>query len=237
MPPEFHMDALSPIIEADSLYRSFTSNEHETHVLRGVTCRFFKGEIISIMGASGVGKTTLIHLLSTLDTPTRGSIRLFGTPVTSLTGNELARLRNQRLGFVFQMHHLLPEFSALENVYMPYLIGGKKPLDANKYAKTLFDLLGLSDRMLSPVKSLSGGEQQRVALVRAMINRPEILFADEPTGNLDESATESIGELFELLNRKFGTTIVFVTHNPKLEQIATRKFVLSKGILEERDHD
>ncbi|WP_279614875.1 ABC transporter ATP-binding protein [Dissulfuribacter thermophilus] len=202
-------------------------------VLKGLSCSFFQGEIISIMGASGVGKTTLIHLLSTLDRPTRGKVLLFGTDVSQLGSNELARLRNERLGFVFQMHHLLPEFSAIENACMPFLIQGASLKKVKEHAKKLFDLLDLSDRINSPVKLLSGGEQQRVAIIRAMVKQPDILFADEPTGNLDEAATDKVAELFSLINREFGTTIVFVTHNPRLSRIATRTFLLSKGVLEE----
>ncbi len=229
--------SLEPIILTRSLERSFKSNGLVTQVLKGVDCAIYENEIVSIMGASGVGKTTLIHLLSTLDTPTGGEVWLFGRDVTKLSSNELASLRNRRLGFVFQMHHLLPEFSALENVCMPFLIRGTPMKEAEKYAKRLFDLLGMSDRMSTPVKRLSGGEQQRVAIARAMVTGPDILFADEPTGNLDESATDSIGELFRLLNRELGTTIVFVTHNPRLAKIATRRFVLSKGVLEEIPND
>ncbi len=224
---------LEPIILARSIERSFKSNGVETQVLKGVDCAIYEHEIVSIMGASGVGKTTLIHLLSTLDTPTRGEVWLLGRDVTRLTSTELASLRNKRLGFVFQMHHLLPEFSAIENVCIPLLIRGISMGRAEKDAKRLFDLLGMSDRMSTPVKRLSGGEQQRVAIARAMVTRPDILFADEPTGNLDELATDSIGELFVMLNKELGTTIVFVTHNPRLARIATRRFVLSKGVLEE----
>ena len=225
--------ALRPVIEAENLYRSFQTNGIIQEVLRGVTCAFYPGEVIGIIGQSGVGKTTLIHLLSTLDVPTSGVVRLLGKTVSTLTEKELTAIRNEKLGFVFQMHHLLEEFSALENVCIPYLIHGLSIKEAEKHAKDLLELLDLSDRINSPVKRLSGGEQQRVAIARAMVKRPSILFADEPTGNLDESSTDRIADLFQQLNMEFKTTIVFVTHNPRLARIATRSFALTRGVLRE----
>jgi lipoprotein-releasing system ATP-binding protein len=201
-------------------------------VLRGVDLHIVEGEIVGIVGPSGAGKSTLLHCIGTLDAPTSGSIQLAGEEITLMPGSRLAELRNRTIGFVFQFHHLLPEFNALENVLMPGLIQGKPRRELEPRAATLLDEVGLHERALHRPGELSGGEQQRVALARAMMLEPKLLLADEPTGNLDSATSAQIHDLFFGINRRRGTTIVVVTHNAALAASMPRIVALRDGRIE-----
>lgn len=202
------------------------------HVLKGVDLSIKPGEIVSIVGASGAGKTTLLQILGTLDQPNREnttSLFINGTDVLKLNDKELSRFRNTHLGFIFQFHQLLPEFNALENVCLPAYIAGKDKKEAETEAKKLLDYLGLSHRVTHFPSELSGGEQQRVAVARALINKPAVIFADEPSGNLDTTSAENLHKLFFQLRDEFGQTFVIVTHNEDLADMADRKIVMADG--------
>lgn len=204
----------------------------DLHVLKGVDLHIKKGEIVSIVGSSGAGKTTLLQILGTLDLPenTNGSsLQINNVEVNSLKEKELAKFRNQHIGFIFQFHQLLPEFTALENVCIPAFIGRKNKVETEKRAKELLDFLGLSHRYGHKPNELSGGEQQRVAVARALINNPDVIFADEPSGNLDSESAENLHKLFFELREKFGQTFVIVTHNEDLANMADRKLVMKDG--------
>jgi lipoprotein-releasing system ATP-binding protein len=201
-------------------------------VLRGIDLEIDEGEIIAVVGQSGAGKSTFLHCMGTLDVPTSGSIRLAGEEITGLSSARLADLRNRTIGFVFQFHHLLPEFNALENVVMPGLIQGKSRREMEARARQLLDEVGLKDRALHRPGELSGGEQQRVALARALLLKPKLLLADEPTGNLDSKTSAQIHELFFTISRDHGTTIVVVTHNPALAASMPRMVTLKDGRVE-----
>lgn len=213
------------IIDAKNISFSFGS----LNVLKGVDFSASQGEIVSIMGASGAGKSTLLQILGTLLTPGGGSLSIDGTDVLKLGPKDLSAFRNRRIGFVFQAHHLLPEFTALENVMIPALIGGADTKAARAKAAELLDAVGLSGRTSHKPSELSGGEQQRVAIARAIVNSPAILFADEPTGNLDSKTKEEIHSLFFDLGRKMNQTIVIVTHDAGLAQLCDRTMVLKDG--------
>ena len=213
------------IIEAQNLTKSFG----KLQVLRGVDFSVAPGEVVAVMGASGAGKSTLLQILGTLLTPDQGSLRIDGTDVLSLSGKALSAFRNRRIGFVFQAHHLLPEFSALENVMIPALIGGASTSDARGKALQLLETVGLSERVSHKPSELSGGEQQRVAIARSLVNGPAILFADEPTGNLDTRTKEEIHRLFFRLRNELGQTVVIVTHDPGLAAECDRTCVLQDG--------
>jgi lipoprotein-releasing system ATP-binding protein len=202
-------------------------------VLKGVDFEVDKAEVVSIMGASGAGKSTLLQILGTLMTPSSGSIEIDGKNVLAMGSKELSAFRNSKIGFVFQAHHLLPEFNALENVMIPALIGGKSKKTAAEEASRLLSEVGLSERMTHKPTELSGGEQQRVAIARALINAPAILFADEPSGNLDSRTKEDIHNLFFSLREKFGQTIVIVTHDPDLAAMCDRTCVMKDGLFVE----
>ncbi|MEL6179474.1 MAG: ABC transporter ATP-binding protein, partial [Myxococcota bacterium] len=204
-------------------------------VLCGVDVTFERASMISIVGRSGAGKSTLLHVLGTLDRPTAGRILFDGLDVFSLNSNQLAKFRNQSIGFVFQFHHLLPEFSALENVAMPALIGRRPRHEALKDASELLDQVGLSERLSHKPGELSGGEQQRVALARALVMRPKLLLADEPTGNLDNATSEGIHRLFKELNAQMGITICIVTHDPNLAKLMPRQMEMVDGMLVDRE--
>ncbi|WP_448607118.1 ABC transporter ATP-binding protein [Paenimyroides ceti] len=202
------------------------------HVLKGVDLSIKPGEIVSIVGASGAGKTTLLQILGTLDHPHREkttSLFINGTDVLKLNDKELSRFRNTHLGFIFQFHQLLPEFNALENVCLPAYIAGKDRKETETEAKKLLDYLGLSHRVNHFPSELSGGEQQRVAVARALINKPAVIFADEPSGNLDTASAENLHQLFFQLRDEFGQTFVIVTHNEDLADMADRKIVMADG--------
>ena len=216
-------------IKAEGIKKSFG----DLLVLKGVDFEVDKAEVVSIMGASGAGKSTLLQILGTLMTPSSGSIEIDGKNVLAMGSKELSAFRNSKIGFVFQAHHLLPEFNALENVMIPALIGGKSKKTAAEEASGLLSEVGLSERMTHKPTELSGGEQQRVAIARALINAPAILFADEPSGNLDSRTKEDIHNLFFSLREKFGQTIVIVTHDPDLAAMCDRTCVMKDGLFVE----
>lgn len=203
------------------------------HVLKGVDLSIAKGEIVSIVGASGAGKTTLLQIIGTLDSfqSNGGSLRIHNTDIAGLNGRDLAKFRNEHLGFIFQFHQLLPEFTALENVCIPGFIKNTPKSEVEKRAKELLSFLGLSHRELHKPNELSGGEQQRVAVARALINNPAIILADEPSGNLDTESAENLHHLFFKLRDTFGQTFVIVTHNEELAEMADRKLVMQDGII------
>ncbi len=198
-------------------------------VLRGVDIQIKKGEIISIVGSSGAGKSTLLHILGTLDKADQGSVSLEGQRIEALSGSKLSAFRNKNIGFVFQFHHLLPEFSALENVCIPGWIAGSKKKEIIEKATNLLTTLGLSNRLENKPQQLSGGEQQRVAVARALINNPSIIMADEPTGNLDSSNARELHQLFIDLRNKFNQTFLIVTHNEELAQMSDRILHMKDG--------
>jgi lipoprotein-releasing system ATP-binding protein len=203
----------------------------QLQVLKGIDIEIKKGEIVSIVGASGAGKSTLLHILGTLDKADEGNIELAEIPVSALSDKKLSDFRNKHIGFVFQFHHLLPEFTALENVFIPALIGKVSRKEAQKKAKELLEFLGLSDRLDHKPSKLSGGEQQRVAVARALINNPAIVLADEPSGNLDSNSARELHNLFFALRDKFNITFIIVTHNEELANMADRKLTIKDGLI------
>lgn len=209
--------------------RNITKNYSNLHVLKGVDVTVQQGEIVTIVGSSGAGKSTLLHILGTLDTPSTGEVWLHDTNITALKGNALADFRNQHIGFIFQFHHLLPEFTALENVSIPGYIAGKKNTQIKEKAKFLLETLGLKDRLDHKPTQLSGGEQQRVAVARALINDPAIIMADEPTGNLDSKNARELHNLFFDLRDQFKQTFIIVTHNEELAPLSDRQLVMKDG--------
>ena len=213
------------IIEAKGIEKSFGTLK----VLKGVDFQVDKSEVVAIMGASGAGKSTLLQILGTLSTPDAGTLVVDGTDVLHLGSRELSAFRNRRIGFVFQAHHLLPEFDALENVMIPALIGGTPAREAREKARRLLGEVGLSGRLSHKPSELSGGEQQRVAIARALVNDPAILFADEPSGNLDSRTKEEIHRLFFDLRDRLGQTVVIVTHDPSLAELCDRTLVMRDG--------
>jgi lipoprotein-releasing system ATP-binding protein len=216
------------MIQARGIHKYFD----QLHVLKGVDLAINKGEVVSIVGASGAGKTTLLQILGTLEKPSKQegtSLFIDGESVLDMNDKQLSKFRNQKLGFIFQFHQLLPEFTALENVCIPAFIAGKTKNEAEEEAKKLLHYLGLSHRMDHKPSELSGGEQQRVAVARALINKPAVIFADEPSGNLDTTSAENLHELFFKLRDEFGQTFVIVTHNETLANMADRKLVMKDG--------
>jgi lipoprotein-releasing system ATP-binding protein len=210
------------MISAIELYKSFRLGQTEIHVLNGVSLEIKRGEIVAIVGASGVGKTTLLHILGTLDRPTRGSVLFDGADVFVRSDQALAEFRNRKIGFVFQFHHLLPEFTALENTMMPSLIRRDRREDARAAAEAILKDVGLEHRMQHRTGELSGGERQRVAVARALVLGPDIVLADEPTGNLDSHTGDEVFHLMRDLNATKGITFVIVTHNEALSNQAHR---------------
>ena len=213
------------MIQLHNITKSFGTLQ----VLKGIDLTISKGEIVSIVGPSGAGKTTLLQIMGTLDTPDTGSVIIDGTDVTQLNDKELARFRNRQLGFVFQFHQLLPEFTALENISLPALIAGHSKKQATMRAKELLDYLGLSDRANHKPAELSGGERQRVAVARALVNHPAIILADEPSGSLDSKNKEELHQLFFQLRAKFGQTFIIVTHDESLSQTTDRTIHIKDG--------
>ena len=213
----------------------FCKNLHKhyghLHVVKGVNLEITPGEIVAIVGESGAGKSTLLQLLGTLDQPDSGEILINNTNIQQLSGKKLAQFRNQHLGFVFQFHQLLPEFTALENAMMPGLIAGASQKIAKARATEILEYLGLGDRLHHKPMQLSGGEQQRVAIARAQYNQPKVIFADEPTGNLDTANAEIIHQFFTKLRTDFNQTLVIVTHNMALANIADRTLRMKDGLL------
>lgn len=220
------------MIQAKNIHKYYD----KLQVLKGVDLHIKKGEIVSIVGASGAGKTTLLQILGTLDTPSienDTSLLINGQDILKMTDKSLSKFRNLNLGFIFQFHQLLPEFTALENVCIPAYIAGKKPSETESEAKKLLDYLGLSHRMNHKPNELSGGEQQRVAVARALINKPDVIFADEPSGNLDTQSADNLHQLFFQLRDELGQTFVIVTHNEELANMADRKLIMVDGLISE----
>ncbi len=215
------------MIEVKNIHKSFGKLE----VLKGVNLKLNKGEVVSIVGASGAGKSTLLHIIGTIDKANKGEVLFDGKNILTLKEKELAQFRNKKIGFVFQFHHLLPEFNALENVCIPAFIAGDSKSKTEKRALELLDFMGLSERAHHKPGELSGGEQQRVAIARALINKPLVILADEPSGNLDSKASESLHNLFFNLRDNFGQTFVIVTHNKELAQMTDRTLTISDGII------
>lgn len=214
-------------IKAEGIYKRYSDLE----VLKGIDLEIAKGEVISIVGSSGAGKTTLLQILGTLDKADNGEIYIANQAISKLKGKALARFRNKHLGFIFQFHQLLPEFTALENVCIPAFIGGESKAVAEKRAHELLDLLGLSDRVEHKPHELSGGEQQRVAVARALINQPSVIFADEPSGNLDSQSSDDLHKLFFHLRDQFQQTFVIITHNNGFAEMADRMLTMKDGVI------
>jgi len=216
-------------IRVRGLVKTFVSNGNRVEVLKGLDLDIFPRETLGVVGASGVGKSTLLHILGTLERPTAGQILWDGEEVFKLDDRRLAEFRNRKIGFVFQFHHLLPEFNALENVMMPALIARRPPQEARERAEQILMQVGLKDRLGHRVSTLSGGEQQRVAVARALVMEPEVLLADEPTGNLDPRSGMQVQELLLALNREKGLTSVIVTHNREMAAVLDRQITLADG--------
>jgi lipoprotein-releasing system ATP-binding protein len=221
-----------PLVELRQVKKTFHHLGRPLDVIKGIDLQLFRGELAAIVGPSGAGKSTLLHCLGTLDLPTSGQILLDGQDVTKLPGARLSAMRNRTIGFVFQFHHLLPEFTALENVQMPGLIHGKSRSETAPRARQLLEGVGLAERATHRPGELSGGEQQRVALARALFMDPPVLLADEPTGNLDTATSDAIHDLFLKVNRERGTTIVVVTHNVGFAERMPRIIRLRDGYIE-----
>ncbi len=215
------------MLTANNIHKSYGS----LHVLKGVDVAIDKGEIVSIVGKSGAGKSTLLHILGTLDQADKGQVLFNGKDISRLKSKELSSFRNDHIGFIFQFHHLLPEFTALENVCIPGFIQKRQEAEVEKRAKELLDYLGLSERLLHKPNQLSGGEQQRVAVARSLINSPAIVFADEPTGNLDTASSDELHQLLFKLRDDFQQTFVIVTHNEGLADMSDRKIEMQDGRL------
>ncbi len=216
------------MLTAKNIYKNYGTLQ----VLKGVDLTITKGEIVSIVGSSGAGKSTLLHILGTLDSADSGEIYLDNNRIDALKGKPLAKFRNTHIGFVFQFHHLLPEFNALENVCIPAWIAGKKKKEVSDKATQLLETLNLKNRMENKPQQLSGGEQQRVAIARALINSPQIIFADEPTGNLDSKNAKELHELFIRLRDEFDQTFLIVTHNEELAAMSDRTINMKDGRIE-----
>ncbi|MDR0618754.1 MAG: ABC transporter ATP-binding protein [Bacteroidales bacterium] len=216
------------MIKAINIHKSYGNVE----VLKGITLEIAKGEIVAVTGASGAGKTTLLQIMSGLEKPDSGGIYINGNDISKLSPYNMAKFRNSQTGFVFQFHYLLPEFSVLENVMMPALIGGVSKKNAAEKARELLKFLGLSDRENHRPSEISGGESQRVAVARAIINNPPVVFADEPSGNLDTANAEQLHKLFFVLREKYGQTYIIVTHNEHLAEMSDRKIIMKDGTIE-----
>lgn len=216
------------MITTKNIYKSFG----KVDVLKGINLEIEKGELVSIVGASGAGKTTLLQILGTLLEPDQGEVVINGTSVFNLKNKALAKFRNQELGFVFQFHQLLPEFTAFENVILPGMVGKQNMKEINRRADELFEYLNMSDRKTHKPNELSGGEQQRIAVARALINQPSVLFADEPTGNLDSNNTQELFNLLVQLKNEFNQTVVLVTHSEQLAHQSERILRMSDGIID-----
>nr|WP_234696277.1 lipoprotein-releasing ABC transporter ATP-binding protein LolD [Candidatus Kryptobacter tengchongensis] len=222
------------VLRAENIHKIFWLGRNvKLHVLKGIDLEVKRGEIVAIVGASGAGKSTLLHILGTLDRPSEGKVYVDGVDVFQMSDVELAKFRNRKIGFVFQFHHLLPEFTAIENVAMPAMIAGKSFNEAKDRAYELLKEVGLADRIEHKPSELSGGEQQRVAVARALMNSPEIILADEPSGNLDSQNAEALHDLIVELNKKHGQTFIIATHNEKLAERADRIVKIVDGKIHE----
>lgn len=213
------------LLQANNIYKNYGA----LPVLKGIDLSIAKGEVVSIVGASGAGKSTLLHILGTLDIADKGEVYFSGQELTKMKNGDLARFRNRYIGFIFQFHNLLPEFTALENACLPGFLAGKPEKEVKKRASELLEMLHLSHRLDHKPSEMSGGEQQRTAVARALINAPEIIFADEPSGNLDSQNAHELHEIFFRLRRELNQTFVIVTHNAELANMADRKLVMKDG--------
>ena len=220
---------MKDLVKVQQLFKTYGNGAKRVEVLRGIDLAFFQGERVAIVGASGVGKTTLLHILGTLDRPSSGKVLYEGKDIFTLNEKELAYFRNREIGFVFQFHHLLPEFSALENTMMPCLIQGMSKKEGTSRAESILSLVGLKDRLPHKPGELSGGEQQRVAVARALVLEPKMLLADEPTGNLDTKTGEAVFDLLQEINQMKGVTLIVVTHNLRLAERMSRQILLVDG--------
>ncbi|MCF8109880.1 MAG: ABC transporter ATP-binding protein [Desulfobacteraceae bacterium] len=235
---EKHRDSADPgqpLLQASGICRWFRDKNTTIEVLKDLSIGISRGETMAVVGESGVGKSTLLHILGTLDRPNAGTVFYNGVSIFEMNSSELAAFRNSAIGFVFQFHYLLPEFTSLENVMMPGLIAGKKKKDIGEDAEAILVRVGLKDRLGQRVIDLSGGEQQRVALARALVLNPDILLADEPTGNLDQRNSAQIHEFLVELNREMGMAMVVVTHNLKLADMMHRKMGIAEGRLRDTE--
>lgn len=226
---------MSALYKFSNVGKIFSAPGENLEILKDISLVVEKGEALAIVGASGSGKSTLLHLMGALDTPSTGAVFFDGQDMAHMTPDQKAAFRNKTLGFVFQFHHLLPEFSAVENVAMPAIIGGERQAVIMTKAREMLDRVGLSARMESKISTLSGGERQRVAIARAVLMRPRVLLADEPTGNLDEGTGAQVGILMNELNRELGMTLVVVTHNRELAAGMGRTLELKAGTLYEKN--
>ena len=222
---------MSNLLQCHNICKTYREGSLDTQVLKGVSFDLKKGELVSIIGSSGSGKSTLLHILGALDDTTQGEVTFLGQNLSKLSSNKQAKLRNQHLGFVYQFHHPLADFSALEHVAMPLLIGGTKTAKAKEAAKALLDKVGLSHRMGHRPSELSGGERQRVAIARALVNSPDLVLADEPTGNLDHKTALAIYDLMRELNEQSGTAFLVVTHDGELASKMDRQLHMQDGLL------
>jgi lipoprotein-releasing system ATP-binding protein len=219
------------LIRVQNVFKSFVTDGKKVDVLRGIDLSVARGEVINILGASGAGKSTLLYILGALDRPTSGGVIHDGISLFTMGDRDLAAFRNRKIGFVFQFHHLLPEFTAIENVMMPALIARIKPAEARPRAEAILDRLGLADRRDHKPGELSGGEQQRVAVARAILLSPDVILADEPTGNLDTKTGEEVHKVLMDLNRELKITMIIVTHNLKLAKRDGRSMILEDGMI------
>ncbi|HDV0903158.1 TPA: lipoprotein-releasing ABC transporter ATP-binding protein LolD [Vibrio fluvialis] len=222
---------MNNLLRCHQVCKTYQEGDLQTQVLKGVSFELQKGELASIIGSSGSGKSTLLHILGALDDATQGHVEFLGQQLSALSSNKQAKIRNKHLGFVYQFHHLLADFSALENVAMPLLIGGKKVAQAKQDAAALLERVGLSHRLEHRPSELSGGERQRVAIARALVNKPDLVLADEPTGNLDHKTALSIYDLMRELNRESGTAFLVVTHDGELAAKMNRRLHMQDGLL------
>ena len=218
-----------PLITVKKLEKFFINNQHRVEVLKNLDLELHRRDTLAVVGASGTGKSTLLHILGTLDRPSGGQVLFEGQNIFEQSAKDLARFRNQKIGFVFQFHHLLPEFTALENTMMPLLIAGESSREAQGRAEEILDQLGLKERLYHRIGELSGGEQQRVAIARSLIRGPQLILADEPTGNLDRKTGTQIIELFNRLNQEKGVTFLMVTHNQELSRRFKRNVEIVDG--------
>ncbi|PRY12778.1 lipoprotein-releasing system ATP-binding protein [Pontibacter ummariensis] len=215
------------MLQVSNIYKKYGALE----VLKGIDLTIAKGEVVSIVGASGAGKSTLLHILGTLDAADAGEVLFDGNNIAKMNATELARFRNRHIGFIFQFHNLLPEFTALENACLPGFLAGRPEKEVQRQAEEFLQMLGLADRVHHKPSELSGGEQQRTAVARALINSPQVIFADEPSGNLDSQNAHELHDIFFRLRREFNQTFVIVTHNEQLASMADRTLVMKDGMI------